>query len=92
MVPEVRIRRQPLATEVHGTHPGLCVVQPWLLQSVPWIRPDGRQRDEALHHSPDRGAALRAIRPRLVSRGGSREGCGAEDRISLFFNVETELS
>ena len=62
LVPEVRIRRLPLAAESNGAHDWLRAVQPRLFLPVPGVSPDGRQRDEEVRHRVHSGQALRTVR------------------------------
>ena len=66
MVPEVRVRGEPLVAEGRGTHAGVRAVLPWLFQHDQSLGADGLQCAQDLYPGVVRGQALRAVRPRFT--------------------------
>lgn len=61
LVPEVRIRGEPLAPKGDRARARLRPVQPRMFQPLPGLRHHGRQRYEALHYATYRGTPLCAV-------------------------------
>ena len=67
LVPEVRVLAVALAAEGHRTRARLRALLSRMLQLVPLLGADGRQRGAALLHPTLTTARSRAVRPRFVA-------------------------